>query len=312
MAVDVARILLKNPTELSKTDISEVALEALKSSQVSNVSLIGRRGPVQAAYTTAELRELLSLSEVAKLIPDGALQTTEADEIELQQRPTKRKFELLKKLLLAPIPDSSLKQLRFLFLRSPLEFVEDPNRPGHVGSIKVAHNFLLGPPNNQYAKPSSFISEIPSNLVFTSIGYSSKPMPGLPFDSKKGIIPNENGRVQKGIYVCGWIKRGPSGIIGTNKYDAEEVVQTIVSDLQTQTEGAESTSSIGGRVLSSDSSPLSRIKHILHTRHIKPVTFHDWGKIDTEELLRGTQRDKLREKIKSVAEMLDIVNPPSL
>lgn len=238
--------------------------------------------------------------------------TTEADEVELKQRANSRKFELLRKTLSVapPAEDAPGKVLQFHFLRSPVAFIEDANRPGKVGAIRFEHNLLEGPAGSQVAKGTGYFSEMPAQLVFTSIGYSSKPMPGLPFDAKRGIIPNVQGRVEPGVYVCGWIKRGPSGIIGTNKFDAEQTVQTIVSDTSNTSDQA-----LDSQNITSDKdhesiadSPLARIKEILAKRDVKCVDFSEWLKINQEELDRGKPKEKLREKMKRIEEMLQVAH----
>lgn len=309
VAVDVARILLRQPSELKATDISEDALTALYSSHVGRVSMVGRRGAVQAAYTTSELRELLRLEGVSKIIPDQMLVTTESDEVELRERPTKRKFELLQKYLSSPPPRFDQRVLQFYFSKSPVEFIEDPKRPGHIGSIKFENNFLEGEPNQQKAIGSGHFTEIPAQLVLTSIGYSAKPMPGLPFDSRRGVIPNKDGKVEQheGVYVCGWIKRGPSGIIGTNKYDAEQVIQTIVADIGQRSPEQDGVSISGIRI---DGKPSDATKAILSAKNIQPVSFKEWSAIDSEEIQRGSAKVKLREKIKHIKEMLSIAHAP--
>jgi adrenodoxin-NADP+ reductase len=311
VAVDVARILLRKPEQLEKTDISESAMESLKLTTIRRVSLIGRRGPVQAAYTTGELRELLGLEGVVKRVPDVGLVLTGADEEELKQRALARKFDLLKKILTSPLPKPDQSVLQFYFLRSPVEFIEDPKRPGHVGSIKFQHNMLVGPAHSQSARGTEYHSEMPAQLVFTSIGYSSKPMPGLPFDDKRGIIPNDKGKVEDGVYVCGWIKRGPTGIIGTNKFDAQEVIATIVADQQALSTVQTTQTTLSGIPLSQDFSPLSQIEQLLSKRNVDPVRFSDWEILDKEELTRGEARSKLREKFKKSKEMLQFLEDRS-
>lgn len=301
VAVDVARILLRNPEELKNTDISETALQALRESKVKRISLVGRRGPVQASFTTGELRELLQIDGAVKCVPDRMLMTTEADDVELKQRANSRKFELMRKTLSVtpPSEDATGKVLQLHFLRSPVEFIEDPKRPGKVSAIRFEHNLLEGDAGSQIAKGMGYFSEMPAQLVFTSIGYSSKPMPGLPFDQKRGIIPNTQGRVEPGVYVCGWIKRGPSGIIGTNKFDAEQTVQTIVSDRSSIPESESTTST---------DTPLAKIKAILQQREVKCVDFSQWLKINQEELDRGKVKQKLREKMRHIEEMLQVAH----
>lgn len=388
VAVDVARILLKSPSELEHTDISENAIEALKESKVRRVALVGRRGPVQAAFTTSELRELLSLGggnpvakppktptgapaaknaetdkkspssskasysdatltsklegssssieaimrdvnvekaqTVVKSLPDRVFMCTDADEEELKDRPVFRKFDLLKRLLSVQPPTEEeleargARSLELFFLRSPVEFIEDPQRPGEVGAVKFEHTLLSGEANKQSARGMGFYSEMKCNLAFTSIGYSSKPMPGLLFDHSRGIIPNNNGRVtdSPGFYACGWIRRGPSGIIGSNKFDAEEVVASIVSDFSNHPLSNLKSDPISANRAShgdqSDpsslsSSPLSSITSLLASRNVTPVSFHDWLILDQAEVQRGASMSKPREKVKSISDMLQII-----
>lgn len=356
VAVDVARILLKEPSELASTDISDAALDALRDSQIRKVSLVGRRGPVQAAFTTAELRELISLGggnpvatpakktakpaapsaplnstledststietvmmnsdtikkqTVIKSIPDRMFMGTEADEVELKERAAARKFDLLRKLLaIEPLTQEAFdgpekpKTLQFYFLRSPTAFNEDPQRPGHVGSVTFEHTLLKGEPGKQWAAPMGFSSQMKADLVLTSIGYSATPIPGLPFDTKKGIIPNLKGKVSDhdGVYVCGWIKRGPSGIIGTNKYDAQEVIETISSDLA-------GTEHIRKEPLEENYSAtaLPEIHQLLQSRGVPVVSFDEWLKINDAELQEGREKSKVREKMKTIDSMLQV------
>lgn len=307
VAVDVARILLSPLNRLSSTDISSEALKKLSQTSIKQVHVVGRRGPVQASFTTKELRELIQLEGVTTCLGDRMLAISEADEKELQNRPKKRLFELLQKLITVHIPTEDQKQLQLHFLKNPVEFVEDKNRPGHVGSVKFEHTFLKGEPNKQVAVGLSYFSEIPANIVFTSIGYRSKPIDGLPFDEKMGIIPNKAGKVERGVFVCGWLKRGPSGIIGTNKFDAEEVVGNILNDYNKPEDALESipkSTTIDGSNITED--PFSTIEQLLGKRGVRYTTFEEWEALDNEEQNRGTTLNKIREKIRTVDEMLQV------
>ncbi|KAL0364593.1 UNVERIFIED_CONTAM: NADPH:adrenodoxin oxidoreductase, mitochondrial, partial [Sesamum angustifolium] len=305
VALDVARILLRPTAELARTDIASHALAALEESSIRKVYLVGRRGPVQAACTAKELREVLGIKDLRIHIQPADLVTTPADEIEMKNnRIRKRVYELLSKAVTpAHAPHPGQHELHFVFFRKPDKFLKSNDRSGHLGGVQLEKTIL---------KDLSFTKSEDTYFVFNiwlslkSIGYKSIAIDGLPFDSKKGIVPNIGGRVladaskdhmqyETGLYVCGWLKRGPTGIIGTNLYCAEETLSCISDD-------------VDKGVLTSNSPKPGRdgLLQLLDSRNTRVVTFDAWEKIDAEEKRRGNLKNKPREKMTTWEELLKV------
>lgn len=191
------------------------------------------------------------------------------------------------------------RELHFVFFRKPDSFLESKDRASHVSSVHFEKTVLKGvSPGKQVAVGAGEFEDIKCGMVLKSIGYKSVPVDGLPFDHKKGIVPNDRGRVlsdtsdpsvlEKGLYVCGWLKRGPTGIIATNLYCAEETVLSISEDLEK-----------GGLISSSAMPKPGRdgLLQLLHDRNVRVISFSDWEKIDSEERKLGSSRNKPREKL---------------
>ncbi|OIW10003.1 hypothetical protein TanjilG_32743 [Lupinus angustifolius] len=302
VALDVARILLRPTTELSTTDIASHALSALEESSIRKVYLVGRRGPAQAACTAKELREILGLRNLDISIQEPDLILTPDVEEGLKcNRIQRRVYELLSKAATSrPKNDAGLskRQLHFVFFRKPDSFIESKDRSGHASGVNFEKTVLKGVgPGKQIAIGTGEFEDINCGMVLKSIGYKSVPVDGLPFDHKKGIVPNDRGRVlsdtsgestllEAGLYVCGWLKRGPSGIVATNLHCAEETVLSISEDLEKG-------------VLSSSSPKPGRdgLLQLLNDRNVRVVSFSDWEKIDSEERKLGSSRNKPREKL---------------
>jgi ferredoxin--NADP+ reductase len=230
VAIDVARMLLLDPEELAATDVADHALGPMAEAQVQEVVLLGRRGPVQAAFTNPELRELGEMTGV-----DVQVDPMEVDvEVPEDAAPTaRRNVEILKGYAERP-PGSAGRRISLKFLRSPVEILGE-GADGPVTGIRVVHNRL----ENGRAVATGAEEIIPCGLVFRSIGYRGRPLADLPFDAGRGLIRNDGGRVcdeagvpHRGEYAVGWIKRGPSGVIGTNKKDAADTVAKIVEDAE--------------------------------------------------------------------------------
>jgi len=241
VAVDVVRILCRTPEELATTDIADYALEALRKSRVKMVYLLGRRGPAQAAFTNPEVKELGELADAdAIAIPEEVeLDPLSRAEVERSQdRATLRKVEILQEYARRQ-PSGKSRQLFLRFLVSPQALIDDG--AGHVAAMRLVKNELLASSTGALqARATDRVEEIPVGLVFRSVGYRGVPVPGVPFDEKGGVILNAKGRVLdpatrqplRGLYTAGWIKRGPSGVIGTNKPDAAETVELMFEDLE--------------------------------------------------------------------------------
>ena len=304
VAVDVCRILSKTADELKNTDICQHALDVLSQSHIKEVHMIGRRGPAQAAFTPIEVRELEEFLNCDVVLDPKDLELNSASQRELEDphnAPKKKNLEILKHLVASAATQQQkgkAKKLFLHFLKSPHEIKGN----GRVEKIILEKNELVGEPGQQKAKGTGLIEELKCGLVFCSIGYRGVPIPGVPFDHEKGIIPNIKGRVVSsngttktcpGLYCTGWIKRGPVGIIGTNKADAEETVQHLLEDLN-QLPACEQPSTEG-------------LLGLLRRKNIRAITFEDWKKIDAAEIARGQKVGKPREKFVSIEEMLSVL-----
>jgi ferredoxin--NADP+ reductase len=296
----VCRILCRTIDELAKTDIADYALEALRESQVKEVTMLGRRGPAQAAFTTPEAKELLELAgcdtyalpEEAALDPLSQRLLAEAD------RGTVRKVELIQQMA-AHMPGGNPKRLLIRFLVSPVELIGDEQ--GRVKEMKLVHNELYATEAGTLRPRATERTEIiPAGLVFRSIGYRGVPLPGVPFNESWGVILNESGRVldpqtkepRIGEYASGWIKRGPTGVIGTNKPDSVESVEQMLADLE------------AGRILQPAAPSAAAIEQLLAGRQPRYVTYDDWQRLDALEASRGEAQGRPRVKFTSVEEML--------
>ncbi|CEG43054.1 nadph:adrenodoxin oxidoreductase [Plasmopara halstedii] len=315
VGVDCARLLTKNVEELASTDIADYAIEALRKSKIRNVVIIGRRGSTQAAFTMKELRELTKLDGVKCVVDPEDLRRsiTPASEQEMRdQRGRKRMNDVLN--MAAEHFDTAIDTKRVVqikFLSLPIEFLADESDPMRVGAIRVEKTKLEGKANQQRAVGTGDFEVIPCGLVLRSIGYKSEPIDmAIPFDTSRDVIANDQGRVVTysdgkshpivGLYCTGWVKRGPTGIIGTNIMDARETVSCILDDFAT------------GKCLNSsdkDLKGLEAVESLIKKRNPdkQVVRWADYERVNTEEKRRGEMVGKPREKITSVDEMLEIV-----
>lgn len=297
VAVDVARILCKTVDELKDTDITARALEVLAESKVREVRMIGRRGPVQAAFTPPEMKELGEFDDCDLMVDPAELELNDASKAELEVlkwREAQKNYDLLSAAAAKP-PAGKSRRLLIQFYRGPKELVGGPRLDGVV----LERNTLSGEPGAQKASATGVTELVPCGVLFRSVGYRGVPLAGIPFDDKKAIIPNVEGRVMdngqplSGLYVAGWIKRGPSGIIGTNKPDSFETVKSLLADVPTLARCAEPSR--------------DALLSLLKSRNVRVVGYDDWRLIDAAEIERGTAVGKPREKFTSIDEMLGIL-----
>ena len=301
VAVDVARILCRTPEELATTDTADYALEALRASRVKEVYLIGRRGPVQAAFTNPEVKELGELdgADVRVLPEEVVLDPLSTAELESgEDHGAKKKIEILQEFSRRPASGKP-RRLTIRFLVSPVELLGDPR--GRVRGMRLVKNRLVaGKDGSPRAEATDQFEELPVGLVFRSVGYRGVAIPGLPFDEKAGVVPNDQGRVLDpasrqplpGVYVAGWIKRGPSGVIGTNKPDAAETAAAMLADAP----------SAPAPVLGDD------VLAVIRRAQPKLVTFQDWQRLDKLEGERGKALGRPRLKYTRVDEMLSALD----
>ncbi len=275
VALDVARILVTPPGRLAATDIADHALDALRGSMIREVTIIGRRGPAQATFTTPELRELGELTGATVLVDPAQLESV--DDAELPHVP-RHNLEVLREYARASSPNGG-RRVRLRFWTSPIEIRGD----GHVASIVVGRN-ELGPGGR--AVDAGEREVVPAGLVLRAVGYRGVPVPGLPFDATAGIIPNRDGRVagSEREYVAGWIKRGPTGIIGTNKKDATDTVHTLAEDLAAGSRPSRATAA-------------GAVEEWLRGRQPDLVDLAGWAAIDAAEKAAGQPLGRPRVKL---------------
>jgi len=301
VAVDVVRILCRTAEELAKTDIADYALDALRKSRVKEVYLLGRRGPAQAAFTNPEVKELGELAD--------ADVTARPDEVELdplsraaversQDRATQKKVEILKEYARRE-PTGKSRRLTLRFMVSPVELIGDG--AGGVAALRLVRNVLYATSTGALQpRATDQFENLPAGLVFRSVGYRGVPVPGVPFNDSWGVILNDKGRVLDpdtkqpivGEYTAGWIKRGPTGVIGTNKPDAAETVECMFEDLAR------------GAVLEPTRPETAAAETLVRQRQPNFFSYADWLKLDAIEVSRGRAQGRPRLKLTHINEML--------
>jgi ferredoxin--NADP+ reductase len=299
VAADVARILAKTVDELKHTDIAQHALEALADSKIRDIYVIGRRGPAQAKFTPKELREFGELSACEPVVSAAELILNPASQQELDDKTnagSAKIYQLFKEFSERPSPGKA-KRCHFKFLLSPAELTGH----GKLQGLTLEKNLLQGEAFNQSARGTGEKITLNTGILFRSIGYRGIPINGAPFDDRKAIIPNIKGRVtdSKGtvlpqLYTAGWIKRGPTGIIGTNRADSVETVESLLQDIAALESGPPKDGKEG-------------LLPLLKQRHVRHVSFAEWKKIDQHEIKLGKPAGKPREKLTSIQQMLSIL-----
>jgi len=304
VAMDVTRILARSADELVKTDIADYALEALRHSKVREIDLLGRRGPAQAAFTNPEIRELTTLAEADLVVRPEELELDEVNREFLALHASEPTHQRNVDILVAQIPKGEgthPKKIHARFFVSPVAVLGKDR----VEGLRLEKNRLVKDKDGVFkAQGTGIYEEIQCQLVFRSIGYKGHRLPGVPFDERNGIIPNHDGRVidpttntpLPRVYVAGWIKRGPSGVIGTNKLDSIATVQAMLEDAERYP------------VLAGSSFEPHAIPALLAQKQIRAVTFDGWKRIDQVEIAAGKKRGKPREKLTTIAELLAAAN----
>ncbi|MGW0172442.1 FAD-dependent oxidoreductase [Rhodococcus sp. NPDC003322] len=296
VALDVARILTIAPDELAGTDVAPYALEALRHSRIEEVVVVARRGFAQSAFTVPEFAGLLDLPDVDVVVDDpgldpvteslaarGELDHAVAQKLRLRERLSK--------------PAAGRKRITFRYLLGPTEIIGD----GRVSGVALTRNEFVADDGVLRVEPTDDTEVVEAGLVLTSIGYRGVPIAGVPFDDARGVVPNDGGRVLAapggavvpGVYATGWIKRGPSGFIGTNKSCAQETVRHLVEDFN-----AGALPDPGGRD--------TDLQALVRARRPAVIDRAGWQAIDAEERRRGAERGRIREKISDEAELVAI------
>jgi ferredoxin--NADP+ reductase len=313
VALDVARMLVLAPEELAPTDTADHALEVLTRSSVREVVILGRRGPAQAAFTNPELLELGELAGADVIVDEAELERAlaVADPQAEEDITSRRNVEILRSYAAQP-PKGHDKRIVLRFLLSPAALLADER--GHLGAVELIRNELVPTPDGGLRAAATDEREtIATGLAFRAIGYRGIPLPGVPFDERSAVIPNETGRVRgrdsaaplAGEYVVGWIKRGPSGVIGTNKKDAQETVDAMLADLAPSSNGAAPASGTGSQ--HHPSTPdAGAIETLLRSRQPELVTYAGWEAIDRHERALGEPAGRPRVKLTRIEELLRV------
>jgi ferredoxin--NADP+ reductase len=302
VAADVTRMLMLSPEELERTDVADHALEALRHSQIEEVVVLGRRGPAQAAFTSAELRELGRIHGVNLALRRDEIELDPVSRdwlVEEASFTARKNVELLNQFAAAEGDPAATRRIELRFLRSPVA-IRGTDR---VEGIDIRRNEIVRAEDGMLkARPvDEAVEKIDCGLVLRSVGYRAIPLPDVPFDERYFVLPNQRGRVLTsdgdtlpGVYAVGWIKRGPTGILGTNKRDAEETISCLVEDLH------------AGELPPPPSPARDELDALLAERTANLVTLDGWRAIDAHETSRGESRGRPRVKLASREELLTV------
>jgi ferredoxin--NADP+ reductase len=282
VAIDCARMLALTGEELAPTDTIDEAADAIAVSPLREIVMLGRRGPVQAAFTPPELKELGELAAAAPVVDAHDLQLDSASrrDLEADRDRARRNFELLEEFA-ERADDDAARKIVLRFLVSPVAILGDER----VEAVEIVRNELVEEDGRIVARPTGETETIPCGLVLRSVGYQGVALPGVPFDERRGVIPNTGGRVEgaERTYAAGWIKRGPSGVIGTNKKDASETVELLLEDAR------------AGKLARADSA--QTLEGLLDAKGAVYVEYAGWQAIDAAERAAGEPRGRPRVKL---------------
>ena len=288
VAIDVARMLALAPSELEITDTADHAIEVLRASGIKEITILARRGPLQAAFTNPELLEMGELERGDVDVAGADLDERSAVALQDADKTRRRNVEIIQDYAARPKTGKPIT-VRFRFLASPVELLGDEH--GHVRAVRIETNAIVARDDGSLAaRGTGTFEELPAQLVFRSIGYTGEPVGDIPFDDRRGLISNDGGRVTDaggthlvGEYVSGWIKRGPSGVIGTNKKDSQDTVDKILQDASAGALNQPSSDDIEGMIAT-------------HCEHA--VTWEGWQAIDAIETAAGEASAPGRPRVK--------------
>ena len=304
VAMDVARLLGRSREELMQSDVADYAMEALVNSNIEEIHVFGRRGPAQAKFTNKEIKELGEMTDCDIIIPPDEIALDDLSKAYLRsdeaQREEIRNVEIMQEFSERE-PAGKKRKIIMHFLASPVELTGD----GCVQKMKVVKNELYQTDRGDLRpRATENFDMYEVGLVFRSVGYRGVPLPDVPFFDSWGTIPNDKGRVLTehetgdpviGDYTSGWIKRGPSGVVGTNKPCAVETVNLLIEDMQAD------------NLLDPGDPSADAVVKLLEDRGIQYVTYADWQILNAEELARGEAASRPRVKLTKVAEMLAVI-----
>jgi ferredoxin--NADP+ reductase len=285
VAVDVARVLVKTPQEMAATDLTDYAAQAIQSAPIRTVRMFGRRGPLEARFTNVELREMGHLQDAAPVVDPAQLpESVTGTYSDRDRRMIEKNLATLRDFAKIE-PGVRRKRVHFEFFANPVEVLGDDRVEGiRMERTKVVDGRAVG---------TGEFFDVPCGLIIPAIGYYSEPIEGVPFDTKRGIVVNVDGRVEPGLYAVGWIKRGPSGVIGTNKPDGDLAAEQIAADI-----GA------GGK------QGRDALERLLRERGLRAVDFADWKRIEAAEIANA-RPGAPRRKFCRIADMLEVLEEGS-
>jgi ferredoxin/flavodoxin---NADP+ reductase len=272
VALDLARMLALTHEELAPTDATDASIEAIASAPIREIVVVGRRGPAQAAFTTPELQEMGELAGADVVVDPADLEGAEPHGTNAE-----RNVAVLQQFA-AREPEGKPRRVVFRFFESPVAILGEE----HVEGVELVRNELDA---DERAVPTDEHETLPCGLVFRSVGYLGVELPGVPFDVRRGTIPNDGGRVEPGVYCAGWIKRGPTGVIGTNKKDATETVQLLLEDVA------------AGRLEPKPDASAAAVDTLLAERGVPVVEYDGWMAIDEVERAAGEKGGRPRVKL---------------
>jgi ferredoxin--NADP+ reductase len=294
VAGDVTRMLARTPEELAATDVPGHVLETFAASQVDEVHLVARRGPAQARFTTRELRELGELADADVIVDPADLEPDDTSSADLlASTAARRNLDVLRSWA-DRAPEGRTRRVHLHFFSRPVTLLAED---GRVAGVRVERT-RFGPDGALVGTGAEW--DLPAQMVVRAVGYRSLPLVGLPFDESAGVVPHDAGRVHRdgtplpGTYVAGWAKRGPTGVIGTNKHDARESVRTLLADLPTLPPAPDR-----------DESELPRR---LAERGVQVVTWDGWRAIERAESELGQRQGRVRARISDRSELLRLAS----
>jgi NADPH-dependent glutamate synthase beta subunit-like oxidoreductase len=278
VAIDAARVLVKTEAEMAETDIADHAADTIQASGITDVYMVGRRGPIEAKFTNVELREMGKLENCVPVIDASVLpDSVEGEWSDRDQRLKERNLATMNEFLEVD-PSGKDKRVHFSFYAKPVEILGGATVEGiRMERTRVEDGRSVG---------TGEFFDIACGLVIPAIGYYSEPFPGVPFDEAAGIVVHQDGRVGDGVYAVGWIKRGPTGVIGSNKPDGETAANQILEDISEGTKPGH-----------------EALQALLAERSVRVVDYSDWKKIDEAEA-RSARDGAPRRKFVTVEDMV--------
>lgn len=283
VALDIGRLLARSDVGRSKTDLPDYARSAMDGSPVKDVYLYGRRGPADAKFTNVELREMLGLTESVSMVDPAVLPDSAPDDLDDRAKRLVEKNLDTMRAFAERDPNEFEKRVHFEFYASPVEVLGDDK----VTGIRMERTQVI----DGRASGTGEMFDVPCGLVVAAIGYRAEPIEGLPYDENKGIIPNDAGRIDHGMYAVGWIKRGPSGVISSSRPDATQVIEHISNDFG----DFDNVGSKPGR---------AGLEALMKDRDIRAVSFADWQALEDAEHARATHPAP-RQKFTDIEDMIE-------